>query len=731
MQADTFAQRRIIMLARPRLGAISPSRRVRRALEAQGHAVFWFTPQTWPQLFDGPRARVTCLRALIERWDVDALVMADGVGATGDDAPGLRRIVFAASDGELRRSLEACEGTQVDALWLLEGVSGGAGARSTWGIGRVTDLSDLTLANDIAPQTGPVCVQDESAARAEALRAAAGAAGGGVRCLGEGWPEELLVGSGESDAAYALRGARTLVRLDDAPSSPLERYLSACHRQLSAAGEGGVEKDEGPSLEDSLGAALEGSVPPSLTAPSAPARAVSVLGYVGWGNFGDEYILSTIAERLGERLPGTVTVAVGENPWHTLVNRGIYTVPLGDKMALDALLERSCAALVMAGLLFDQGIRWTMGKAEMVSSVLHTDIPGIAAYVALARSNDTPVVLYGIGAGPLESGHARQLVRLMGTLGARFSCRDAETAELIAGCGVPAGLVARRADVAFTGSARRTALVDGWLAREGLDAEADELIVVSLRDYENVADDLPARVAGALSRTLAARPRAHAVLSLLDAADRGISERVAASMEDGGRVRLFDPGDDIDAVADLLGRASAGLSMRYHCSLLLLRGGSPCVGLGYLPKVCSLYQEAGMGDFLLGMDATEDELARALLRTLEERGELREQIVGSVACLAGLARRAEDELVEAMAPRTVAGSQGRAHELFLYSEAASDRMLRDERRRADGAEAQLAEARRELDEARRRIAELEGSNSYRVGSMLMKVPGKIKHAIRR
>ena len=694
--------------------------------------MFWFTPQTWPQLFDGPRARVTCLRALIERWDVDALVMADGVGATGDDAPGLRRIVFAASDEELRQSLEACEGAQVDALWLLEGVSGGARARSTWGIGRVTDLSDLTLANDIAPEAGPVCVQDESAARAEALRAAAGAAGCGVRCLGEGWPEEARVGSGESDAAYALRGARTLVTLDDAPSSPLERYLAACHRQLSAAGEGGVEKDEGPSLEDSLAAALEGSVPPSPAAPSAPARAVSVLGYVGWGNFGDEYILSTIAERLGERLPGTVTVAVGENPWHTLVNRGIYTVPLGDKMALDALLERSCAALVMAGLLFDQGIRWTMGKAEMVSSVLHTDIPGIAAYVALARSNDTPVVLYGIGAGPLESGHAQRLVRLMGALGARFSCRDAETAELIAGCGVPAELVARRADVAFTGSARWTALVDGWLAREGLDAEADELVVVSLRDYENVADDLPARVAGALDRGARGATPAPTPCSVCSTPPTGASpsgSRRAWRMA--GASTSSTPATTSTPVADLLGRAAAGLSMRYHCSLLLLRGGSPCVGLGYLPKVCSLYQEAGMGDFLLGMDATEDELARALLRTLEERGKLREQIVGGVASLTGLARRAEDELVEAMAPRTVAGSQGQAHELFLYSEAASDRMLRDERRRADGAEAQLAEARRELDEARRRIAELEGSNSYRVGSLLMKVPSKIKHTIRR
>ena len=54
--------------------------------------------------------------------------------------------------------------------------------------------------------------------------------------------------------------------------------------------------------------------------------------------------------------------------------------------------------LVIAGLLFDQGIRWSIGKAELASSMPHTDIAGIAAYVELAYMNDARPVLYGIGA---------------------------------------------------------------------------------------------------------------------------------------------------------------------------------------------------------------------------------------------------------------------------------------------------------------------------------------------
>ena len=74
---------------------------------------------------------------------------------------------------------------------------------------------------------------------------------------------------------------------------------------------------QGPFLDGSLLAALE-SVREQLaerglmTGLPAPRTIVSVLGYVGMGNFGDEYILATVDRRLRELICGCSIVAVGK-----------------------------------------------------------------------------------------------------------------------------------------------------------------------------------------------------------------------------------------------------------------------------------------------------------------------------------------------------------------------------------------------------------------------------------
>ncbi|WP_419061171.1 hypothetical protein [Ellagibacter isourolithinifaciens] len=198
---------------------------------------------------------------------------------------------------------------------------------------------------------------------------------------------------------------------------------------------------QGPFLDGSLLAALE-SVREQLSERGlmaglpAPRTIVSVLGYVGMGNFGDEYILATVDRRLRELIRGCSIVAVGENPLHTLRERGIYSITLQDKRVLDRVLAASSAALVIAGLLFDQGIRWSIGKAELASSMPHTDIAGIAAYVELAYMNDARPVLYGIGAGPLDVATA---ARLCASWGVWARCSSRATKRLLsssarAGC---------------------------------------------------------------------------------------------------------------------------------------------------------------------------------------------------------------------------------------------------------------------------------------------------------
>lgn len=498
---------------------------------------------------------------------------------------------------------------------------------------------------------------------------------------------------------------------------------------------------QGPFLDGSLLAALE-SVREQLaerglmTGLPAPRTIVSVLGYVGMGNFGDEYILATVDRRLRELIRGCSIVAVGENPLHTLRERGIYSITLQDKRVLDRVLAASSAALVIAGLLFDQGIRWSIGKAELASSMPHTDIAGIAAYVELAYMNDARPVLYGIGAGPLDVADGRSLVRLMGRLGALFLTRDEATAELIRSCRVRNEQVISLADCAFLGSASDTSFVDEWFASEGIDPASRRVVAVSLREYENAPADFAERVAAAISRVQAAHRDVVFAACILDSSDRALAERIGALLPAQAVLRIFDAGERIEPVVDFLSRCSAGLSMRYHASLLLGSFCKPCVGLGYLPKVVSLYEDLGQADTLLSMSADTAEIIAALESVLAFDAQRAFALTNRVSELRKKSGESESILLDAIASIAPAKRGEIPEELFL-SRVANDIAEKDrlraqiarERRSVEEARARCAEVERERDAARGEVEEYAHSYSYRVGSALLTLPRKLREAL--
>lgn len=463
---------------------------------------------------------------------------------------------------------------------------------------------------------------------------------------------------------------------------------------------------------------------------------ISVLGYVGMGNFGDEYILATVDRRLRELVCGCSIVAVGENPLHTLRERGIYSITFQDKRVLDRVLAASSAALVIAGLLFDQGIRWSIGKAELASSMPHTDIAGIAAYVELAYMNDARPVLYGIGAGPLDVADGRSLVRLMGRLGALFLTRDEATAELIRSCRVRNEQVISLADCAFLGSASDTSFVDEWFASEGIDPASRRVVAVSLREYENAPADFAERVAAAISRVQAAHRDVVFTACILDSSDRALAERIGVLLPAQVVLRIFDAGERIEPVVDFLSRCSAGLSMRYHASLLLGSFCKPCVGLGYLPKVVSLYEDLGQADTLLSMNADTAEIIAALESVLAFDVQRAFALTNRVSELRKKSGESESILLDAIASIAPAKRGEIPEELFL-NRVANDIAEKDrlraqiarERRSVEEAHARCAEVERERDAARCEVEEFAHSYSYRVGSTLLTLPRKLREAL--
>lgn len=591
----------------------------------------------------------------------------------------------------------------------------------------------------------------------------------GVQDADEKIPNDLQGGGGNTPADALLTDeALVLVRADGAKLACVgeglspwraermdicEKDITEAHEALIAAVADQRSSDaafesrrlpvdsQGPFLDGSLLAALE-SVREQLSERGlmaglpAPRTIVSVLGYVGMGNFGDEYILATVDRRLRELICGSSIVAIGENPLHTLRERGIYSITLQDKRVLDRVLAASSAALVIAGLLFDQGIRWSIGKAELVSSMPHTDIAGIAAYVELAYMNDARPVLYGIGAGPLDVADGRSLVRLMGRLGALFLTRDEATAELIRSCRVRNEQVISLADCAFLGSASDTSFVDEWFASEGIDPASRRVVAVSLREYENAPADFAERVAAAISRVQAAHRDVVFTACILDSSDRALAERIGALLPAQAALRIFDAGERIEPVVDFLSRCSAGLSMRYHASLLLGSFCKPCVGLGYLPKVVSLYEDLGQTDTLLSMNADTAEIIAALESVLAFDTQRAFALTNRVSELRKKSGESESILLDAIASIAPAKRGEIPEELFL-NRVANDIAEKDrlraqiarERRSVEEARARCAEVERERDAARGEVEEFAHSYSYRVGSTLLTLPRKLREAL--
>lgn len=706
--------------------------------------------------------------------------------------------MLATTRAEAESSVAASEGAPFDfAIALsgrsmqLEDIDGFDGA-----VGICAPMPDegyvrTPLANLVAFGPGVMCVQDATPERIaffDALAADKRFAGSAIRCFGEGWPERFASDPSFTHLVYSSRSSAACVVFDEAASvdalltdeaivlmradgvvlvgvgevrSPwrAERMDELCAEEdaardvlvrLVADAREACEPfesrkvpacDEGPFLEGALAAALS-SVREALAERGlmaglpAPRTIVSVLGYVGMGNFGDEYILATVDRRLRELVCGCSIVAVGENPLHTLRERGIYSITLQDKRVLDRVLAASSAALVIAGLLFDQGIRWSIGKAELASSMPHTDIAGIAAYVELAYMNDARPVLYGIGAGPLDVADGRSLVRLMGRLGALFLTRDEATAELIRSCRVRNEQVISLADCAFLGSASSTSFVDEWFASEGIDPASCRVVAVSLREYENAPADFAERVAAALSRVQAAHRDVVFTACILDSSDRALAERIGALLPAQAALRIFDAGERIEPVVDFLSRCSAGLSMRYHASLLLGSFCKPCVGLGYLPKVVSLYEDLGQADTLLSMNADTAEIIAALESVLAFDAQRAFALTNRVSELRKKSGESESILLDAIASIAPAKRGEIPEELFL-NRVANDIAEKDclraqiarERRSVEEARVRCAEMERERDAARGEVEEYAHSYSYRVGSTLLALPRKLREAL--
>ncbi len=309
-----------------------------------------------------------------------------------------------------------------------------------------------------------------------------------------------------------------------------------------------------------------------------------VSGWVGSDNLGDELVHAGLAVSL--RRLGIAPVAVSQRPSPTVAAHGHDAVRPSPVAVVSAARRAAGPALGGGGLIQDETSAF--------------NLPYHLARPLLARAVGRPFAAVALGAGPLHGRGGRALVRAVLGGAVATSVRDAASADLLAGLGLPRPVVAP----------------DAALALPPPEVEVEDRVVVSLRPWSGRRGRLPVRVRRRIARAGAAPATPEWFLAGAAAAvdevasttglavrfvafegagDHAVHEAVARRLASSVPVSFAVPSGP-GAVAKALeevARARVMIAQRYHARIAAVLGARPAVLVGYSPKVDALAAELG------------------------------------------------------------------------------------------------------------------------------------------
>jgi polysaccharide pyruvyl transferase CsaB len=348
---------------------------------------------------------------------------------------------------------------------------------------------------------------------------------------------------------------------------------------------------------------------------------IVISGYYGFGNVGDEAVLSAILAAFRERLPTARITVLSANPTSTRRTHNVHAIPRTGLRLLGTLAGAD---------LFVSGGGSLFQDATSARSALYY-LGLLALAVVLSRRT----MVYAQGIGPLRRGWIRRVAR--GVLGRTdlITVRDDDSLRRLRELGVR-GSVYVVADPAFALDPAPDVHI-----RELLGPRGAPRIGVAMRPWGDNA------YAEALIEALrAVRERTGAqiiVFAFHPSRDMAICRAAADAL--GARVVAdLHPREMLAAVAtlDLL------VGVRLHALIAAIRAGVPAVGVSYDPKVDGLFRRTGIGHLVAMEGLQAASIQQAILSAWQSRAEIRQQLLPLVPELRREALRAADLAREAL-----------------------------------------------------------------------------------
>lgn len=316
---------------------------------------------------------------------------------------------------------------------------------------------------------------------------------------------------------------------------------------------------------------------------------ILIAGYYGFGNLGDELILTSIVSQVQKRYPGSSISVLSPEPVATATRHKIAAIPRWNPvLILTALWKNDVFILGGGGLL--------QNKTSNRSLFYYL------ALVAIARFFQNPVVLYAIGVEHIEGELWRTVMRVLFSGKKVFiTVRDNESKELFIAMGLPAHKIFVTADPVFSKSVEsrpqerylerpvQLLLIPRFPCPAGAEALFDRLARIAIEEK------------GVAVKATVFQPS----LEMSFLRSKGLS---MAPLVDNA---TFDSDPAAMSFFDVV------VSARFHGLVLASLSGKPFLGIGDPDKNKRLCEKMGMP--FLFWNAGDSEIRSALERLLELR----------------------------------------------------------------------------------------------------------------
>ena len=352
------------------------------------------------------------------------------------------------------------------------------------------------------------------------------------------------------------------------------------------------------------------------------SKRIFLTGYYGFGNTGDEAILTAIIANLRELDADLHITVTSAQPDATAAIHSVAAILWSDVLAMtEAVRTADLVIIGGGGILHDY---WGVNP----NAVLTDNHWGIAFYTApavLASLYSKPVMLYAVGIGPLLSDHGKRFTKVACEAAAVITVRDAASKYLLERLGISGDKIRLTADPAF-----------GFPLPAKLRNEANSKtrkIGVALRNW-NVGvhpSFWEAELARALDRILQNEPISLEFIpfqSLTDVEDDiAVARRVRDLMKRKDSTAVVEdpltPSDLLDRIAgcDLI------IGMRLHALIFGMLAQVPVLAISYDPKVDHVMDRTGMNQFSVPIGSLDaEDLAGRVGTMLATSEQIRSQL---------------------------------------------------------------------------------------------------------